>query len=672
MTAVLQATDAFRSDRLMVPQDDKYVGPHYFFSSSTDWKAKYMEVADMLAETRAELDDFHASSKELEEELERELERTEKAQQDLKVRVARAEQEKDEWKSKFMSLQTMHNTTTTSLQRELDTLRQEHQKIKIQLRELEMGNDDLERNERAISSSLADIEQKYSRVLEEKILLEHELLDKANVEEESQRLRDELRDANEEISILKEQLAAASARAASISDLPSSTAPSVTSHGPSEDDESLLSTPAPPDLQLADLTPPPETPAKDFPPITTLKSPHSSELSAGQASLLQRAGFQPPRAGSSTTTASPSSLTRSKTTPGLSSSPSRVPRTPTSRPVVASRAASTMSSTSTITGVPGTTSKSRGVQMVSEMRARVKVLEQKIHTRVPRLRMGSVTNRASANAMPPPKAGPSTIPSPVATRSPSLRSNDDRSTGLASRRSVDSENDHKRTPAADTSGWVLIMEDSPSPSKDRDKVKEMRRTSSPSAPSAFRPLASTNGSSSPSMIARPPSGLSQSVAPSRRPQSRLSVSTEGRSSVSTNATTSTMSSIPTPSSRPSTPTFLPVPSSGMYQSTLGMKRSSGPSTGAYSSQTKRSSYGSANNSPSSNMGPPSSIPHGNRPIAKISPSASFGQSRIGRPNSGRKSGGENEPEYLSDTGPTSKFGRGRAGSASALFGRRPL
>lgn len=56
-----------------------------------------------------------------------------------------------------------------------------------------MGNDDLERNERAISSSLADIEQKYSRVLEEKILLEHELLDKANVEEEYQRLKDELR-----------------------------------------------------------------------------------------------------------------------------------------------------------------------------------------------------------------------------------------------------------------------------------------------------------------------------------------------------------------------------------------------------------------------------------------------------------------------------------------------
>lgn len=94
-----------------------------------------------------------------------------------------------------MSLQTTHNTTTTSLQRELDQLRQQHQRTKVQLRELEMGNDDLERNERAVSSSLADVEAKYSKALEEKILLEHELLDKAGLEEQSQRLRDELRGA---------------------------------------------------------------------------------------------------------------------------------------------------------------------------------------------------------------------------------------------------------------------------------------------------------------------------------------------------------------------------------------------------------------------------------------------------------------------------------------------
>jgi hypothetical protein len=65
--------------------------------------------------------------------------------------------------------------------------------MRVQLRDLELGNDDLERNERAISSSLADVDAKYQRALEEKILLEHELLDKANMEEECQRLRDQVR-----------------------------------------------------------------------------------------------------------------------------------------------------------------------------------------------------------------------------------------------------------------------------------------------------------------------------------------------------------------------------------------------------------------------------------------------------------------------------------------------
>ena len=52
----------------------------------------------MLAETRAELDEFQQSSKELEEELEAELERTEKAQKDLVIKASKAESERDEWK----------------------------------------------------------------------------------------------------------------------------------------------------------------------------------------------------------------------------------------------------------------------------------------------------------------------------------------------------------------------------------------------------------------------------------------------------------------------------------------------------------------------------------------------------------------------------------------------
>jgi DNA repair exonuclease SbcCD ATPase subunit len=164
----------------------------------------------MLAETRNELEEFQATSKELEAELEADLLRSDKQEKELKAKVERAESERDEWKvrrpllfspfmpippsqSKYMSLQTTHNSTTTSLQRELDQLRQEHQRTKVELRDLELGADDLERSKRATSSSLVDMEAKYTKTLEEKIILEQELWEKASLEEEMQRVRDELR-----------------------------------------------------------------------------------------------------------------------------------------------------------------------------------------------------------------------------------------------------------------------------------------------------------------------------------------------------------------------------------------------------------------------------------------------------------------------------------------------
>jgi nuclear distribution protein NudE len=52
-----------------------------------------LQVVDMLAETRAELNDFHQSSKELEAELQNELQHTERAQRELQAKVIRAENE---------------------------------------------------------------------------------------------------------------------------------------------------------------------------------------------------------------------------------------------------------------------------------------------------------------------------------------------------------------------------------------------------------------------------------------------------------------------------------------------------------------------------------------------------------------------------------------------------
>ncbi|XP_006454430.1 hypothetical protein AGABI2DRAFT_182416 [Agaricus bisporus var. bisporus H97] len=556
MTAVFSPTDALRHDRHLSRDDSQFD----YSSATTDWRAKYHEVVDMLAETRNELEEFQATSKELEAELEADLLRSDKQEKELKAKAEKAESERDEWKSKYMSLQTTHNSTTTSLQRELDQLRQEHQRIKVELRDLELGADDLERSKRATSSSLVDMEAKYTKTLEEKIILEHELLEKASLEEEMQRVRDELRDSQDEVSILREQLASATTSSTSSSPpLPENSSdkhlafseqqfPNISLA--SEDD--LLHSSLPSELQLSELSSIKE-PA--FATVTTPKATAAAKAS-GQNLLLQRAGFNPNRP---TGLPSPvSGITRSTTLPSLSMARNPIARAPT---IQASSSASS-------------TARNKGVQMVSEMRAKVRNLEQKIHTRVPRIRMGSITGRANAATSPINALGSSSSSSSGSLASTAKTSLD------SIRRSIDSRKSHEKNGAKDTgdsSGWVLIMEDSPSPQKqrERERQKERRRVSSPSGPSVYR-----SGITAPSPTFNKSSGIGV-----RRPASRLS----GASL----STATTGSSLPTPTSRPSTPTFLPLPSSTMSPG-AAMKRSMA-GVHPVAGNAKRTSLGTTSN-----------------------------------------------------------------------------
>ncbi|KAH8120407.1 hypothetical protein DFH11DRAFT_1873584 [Phellopilus nigrolimitatus] len=666
MTAVLSPTDPLRRDRVMSSHDDNQI--NYSSNNGQDWKEKYYEAADMLQETRAELDDFQRSSKELEEELERELDRTEKTMQDLRVKATRAETERDDWKAKFMSLQTTHNTTTTSLQRELDQLRQSYQQIKIHMRELEMGNDDLERNERAVSSSLADAESKYARALEEKILLEHELLDKANMEEEFQRLKDEIRDANLEITVLKDQLAQArvyakaQTRSSTIDSSSTSAGSSFKPQFPSSA-ENILSESPPSEFQTSNLIQDaPSTrqfsrssseSSTQFNTAKNISTSSSMESTAGHSARLKRAGF-PPTWNNNPTTPSDRTGTMSRSHSIPTWSPSRLP-TSTPRPVVTPRApADTLANAST----SNIASKSRGVQMVSEMRARVRNLEQRLHTRVPRLRMGSVSGR---------KAEITAATSVASVRDISTAaSTPENPRAHLKRRSADLESERKRgcpspTKAGDTSGWVLIMEDSMSPSPTKDREKERHRFSNPTS-SPFS-LHTVHKSSSTKTSSTSLTDANLGRTGSRRSQSRLSG--DGRDSTSTVSTTSTL---PTPTSRPTSPTFLPIPSPGLYNTALPtLKRSTGPTQ-------KRSSLGASGlPAPTSFLQPPNSYrdkhassttnkslpPPPNFMTRSSRPPSALGQSRIGRPAAGRRSVGPDDV----NTGRGN--GRSRSGSTGA-------
>src|SRR6266566_6326599 len=227
-------------------------------------------------------------------------------------------------------------------------------------------------------------------------------------------------DSNAEISVLRDQLAAAQARASTQTVDSSSlarTSSERSSHVPRvskslEDD--LLHTQPPPDLELPDFPPETEMPI----PVTDAPRPSTSsaDSESGQSILLQRARF--PLHRHKMTTPQTPALSRSTTLPSLSAASRIPPRTvvnhTTSHPT-GSSTAPTMAN-----GAVSNTSKSRGVQMVSEMRAKVKNLEQRIHTRVPRLRMGSMSRPSPVAAVPSSNSKSSNLSS--AGSRPSIRS----------------------------------------------------------------------------------------------------------------------------------------------------------------------------------------------------------------------------------------------------------
>ncbi|CAG8559285.1 1242_t:CDS:2 [Paraglomus brasilianum] len=163
--------------------------------------AKNLELE--LEDTRASLEEFQLTSRELEEDLERELDSVEKRCRDLRAKNESLKNEIDEWKQKFYQSKQESNVNQTQMQRELDSLRALRDKYAETTRNLELENDDLERTERASRTTLQDLELKYNKAIERGALLEEELEGKAQLIVQVQRLKDDLRDANIELAVLK-------------------------------------------------------------------------------------------------------------------------------------------------------------------------------------------------------------------------------------------------------------------------------------------------------------------------------------------------------------------------------------------------------------------------------------------------------------------------------------
>lgn len=477
--------------------------------------------------------------------MEQELAANDKQQADLRERIKRLDAEKEEWRTKHIALQKMHSSTTSAMQREMDNLRSERDKTLIALRDLEMGNDELERNERVAVSSLLDLESKYNRAIEEKTLLEQDLAQKDELEAETQRLKDELREANEEISILKDQLARAAATP------PSSVSTSSPVHEATCDLSRIhLSD----DINASPLPPP--IPNKNKPITPQGQSPRRG---------LSRSGTM-----SSIPVASPSSKTFSQHIPH-SPSVSTLSRSTTSRNLAAaagtpgspalSRSRSGIPQASPARGtVPAShqQTKSRGFKLLHDLQARLKATDDKLGSaKVPRRnvsnpasvfgvgrRVSSTTSAASSNTSVPVPHARVTALAKDHNATPTAQSQPFHGSGIMSPGWVlVGEGEGEDTPTGPWSMTLPVEPDSPLDPTFRSSSTTSNR-SLPSRPGIPSPLASGSARSITSSTAQRQAG--------QRPSSRLGLRVSRRESEARPLSPS-MIPVPLSSSRPMSP-----------------------------------------------------------------------------------------------------------------------
>ncbi|WWD19676.1 hypothetical protein CI109_104138 [Kwoniella shandongensis] len=662
------------------------------------YREKYRQALDMLTETRAELEEFQQSSKELEDEMEQELASNDKQQAELREKIKRLEVEKDDWKSKQIALQKMHSSTTANMQREMDNLRSERDKTLVALRDLEMGNDELERNERVAVSSLLDLESKYNRAIEEKTLLEQEIIQKQELEEECQRLKDDMRDANNEIAILKDQLARATLLPPQLSAPMSPVQEASREISFTEEPISRL------EQSVQSPQPPPVPSKNDEPP----RSPYSRLPRSASVSSIPVASPSAKRFATHipNSPSGLSSLSRSTTSRNLASVAAGMPSSPA---LSRSRSGIPQASPARVAVLAShQQTKSRGFKLLHDLQARLKATDDKLGAKVPRRNVSNPMPLTSGRRVP-------FTPSAAATIGPS-KATHARVTALANHHSTPGPAGGKSMMSPN--GWVLVgdgegdetptgpasmtlPDEPPSPLVEQNfRAVSSASTSSnrslPSRPGIPSPLASVGGGlnrSTSIKFPRPASRMgagASTTTTTKREQAAASNSNNPNggplsptSRKATNSRPMSPSMIPTPSSRPMSPSMLPQLSRSV--------RGPSPAFGSFSASIPSSTAGSATSSrPSSRTERPVRAPIGRGPPPvtsstrqgghKVSSSLNTSEHLRSSSNGGglrrstrRSSFGAHEAN-LPPTGipaPRTSIGGGGGGGGTSTPGKRP-
>ncbi|KAJ2550745.1 NADH:ubiquinone oxidoreductase, partial [Coemansia sp. RSA 1933] len=167
------------------------------------WRNATFDLRNLLADKEMEVEICRSDSVDLEVEFEKEISRLEAVIKELRARNEKYKFDVEELKGKYQTAQLKAGEEMQSIERELQFVRSQQEYYKSRTRELEQNNDDLERNERMTKSSLQTMEGRLSQAVEENSFLQREVETKKILVDEVQRLKDELKDLNLELNVVR-------------------------------------------------------------------------------------------------------------------------------------------------------------------------------------------------------------------------------------------------------------------------------------------------------------------------------------------------------------------------------------------------------------------------------------------------------------------------------------
>ncbi|EFX00082.1 nuclear distribution protein [Grosmannia clavigera kw1407] len=524
-----------------------------------------------------ELIEFRESSRELEAELEKDLDAADKRERTLREKAEALGYEVDEWKRKYKESKTEANAAQNQLEKEITTLRDANRTLQLRLRDIEVANDDFERQARNTTSSLEDLESKYNVAIERGVLLEEEIkmgeLEREMLRVDAQRLREELSELKIEADILQDKLKKQHGTrqhhlsTLSSEDLSVSASPTFDQSPNSTASSPLITTPldskgleaiADGGTTLAELQEPPSPPMSD---ASAPRRKRTQTLGTARTPVLVTRRSRLPSADLHLTTprpktamaySSPSSSSASRQfgsrfTPGSSSSfaaamgkttPSTITTNTTTRtpgprssssaavPYKPTRAAKPPPSTTTTRATAHRLPSSNSLSHIRSLTAQMQRLEARVH---------SVRSKLPAPVTTPPRASPRTsaldsgLPTALAPSSAAVRSRK-RTVGSASSSvtgsAVGDDHLYYSTPTGSVSGSVTGTTRTTA----SNSVSGSRMSTTGVGRLSFGPLPGRDTDSRPSSrtsfssYARPASRNDGREMPPPRPMSRTSLS----------------------------------------------------------------------------------------------------------------------------------------------------